>query len=158
MRIGYNTEVVGVEGEEHISAVRVRGSNGEIKAEPTSGLFVFIGAKPRTDFLPSSIAKDAQGFLLTGPEAANDLGWKESRRPFSLETSLPGVFAAGDCRSRTVKRVASAIGDGAAALTGVHAFLEYMQQRRGAESLTAIFSRVCVEPCVSSATQTMALG
>jgi thioredoxin reductase (NADPH) len=157
VKIRYNTEVVGVEGEDRVSALRVRESNDEIKSEPTAGLFVFIGAKPRTDFLPLSIAKDAQGFLLTGPDAANDSGWKESRLPFSLETSLPGVFAAGDCRSRAVKRVASAIGDGAAAVTGVHAFLE--QQRRNADNLGAMpFSSVCIEPCVSSATQVMALG
>jgi thioredoxin reductase (NADPH) len=86
-------------------------------------LFVFIGAKPRTDFLPPSIVRNDKGFLLTGNEVAHLPEWKEPRPPCNVETSLPGVFAAGDCRSGTPKRVAFAIGDGAAAVTSVHNFL-----------------------------------
>lgn len=126
VRIRFRTEVVGVEGVEHISAVHLREPNGEVTREFTSGLFVFIGAKPRTDFLPSSIARNERGFLLTGPEVALLPAWKEPRPPCVVETSLPGVFAAGDCRNATPKRVAFAIGDGASAVTSVHNFFGRM--------------------------------
>jgi thioredoxin reductase (NADPH) len=124
VRIRYNTDVVGIEGVDHICSVRIREPNGEIKEEFTSGLFVFIGAKPRTDFLPSSVVRNDQGFVLTGLDVAVLPVWKEPRPPCTVETSLPGVFAAGDCRSGSPKRVAFAIGDGATAVTSVHKFLE----------------------------------
>ncbi len=124
IRIRYNSEIVGIEGVDHICGVHVRDPNGAIKEEFTSGLFVFIGAKPRTDFLPSSIVRNDQGFVLTGQDVAPLPVWKEPRPPCTVETSLPGVFAAGDCRSGSPKRVAFAIGDGATAVTSVHKFLE----------------------------------
>jgi thioredoxin reductase (NADPH) len=130
IRIRYNTEVVGIEGVDNLCGVHVREPNGEIKEEFTSGLFVFIGAKPRTDFLPPTILRNEQGFLLTGQEVANLSAWKEPRPPCTVETSLPGVFSAGDCRSGSPKRVAFAIGDGAAAVTSVHKFLENTYQQR----------------------------
>jgi thioredoxin reductase (NADPH) len=137
VRIRYNTEVVGIDGVDHVCGVRVRESNGEIKEEFTSGLFVFIGAKPRTDFLPASIVRNQQGYLLTGQEVASLSAWKESRPPCAVETSLPGVFAAGDCRSGSPKRVAFAIGDGATAVTSVHKFLESaFPQRRSGEFIS----------------------
>jgi thioredoxin reductase (NADPH) len=120
VRIRFRTEVMGVEGVEHISAVHVRESNGKLKKEFTSGVFVFIGAKPRTGFLPATVSRNERGFLLTGPEVALLPAWKEPRPPCTVETSLPGVFAAGDCRNGTPKRVAFAIGDGASAVTSVH--------------------------------------
>jgi thioredoxin reductase (NADPH) len=123
IRVRYNTELVRVEGVEHICGLHVRESNGETHEEFTSGLFVFIGAKPRTDFLPAPIIRNAQGFVLTGQEVASLPEWKEPRPPCLVETSLSGVFAAGDCRSGTPKRVAFAIGDGATAVTSVHKFL-----------------------------------
>jgi len=123
VRIRYGSEVVGVDGVERICGLRIREPNGEIREEFTVGLFVFIGAKPRTDFLPQAIARDEKGFLLTGPEVALLAAWKEPRPPCSVETSLPGVFAAGDCRHGTAKRVAFAIGDGASAVASVHNFL-----------------------------------
>jgi thioredoxin reductase (NADPH) len=127
VRIRYNTEVVGIEGVDHICGVRIREPNGEITEEFTSGLFVFTGAKPRTAFLPSSIVRNDHGFVLTGQEVAVLPAWKEPRPPCTVETSLPGVFAAGDCRSGSPKRVAFAIGDGATAVTSVHKFLEGMR-------------------------------
>jgi thioredoxin reductase (NADPH) len=130
IRIRCNTEVVGIEGVDHICGVHVRDSNGAIKEEFTSGLFVFIGAKPRTDFLPSSIVRNDQGFVLTGQDVALLPVWKEPRPPCTVETSLPGVFAAGDCRSGSPKRVAFAIGDGATAVTSVHKFLEGTRPER----------------------------
>ena len=122
VRIRFRSEAVAVEGVEHISAVHIREANGKVKKEFTAGLFVFIGAKPRTVFLPAVIARNERGFLLTGPEVALPPTWTEPRPPCTVETSLPGVFAAGDCRNRTPKRVAFAIGDGAAAVTSVHNF------------------------------------
>jgi thioredoxin reductase (NADPH) len=129
VRIRYRTEIAGVAGVECIRSIRMREPDGAIKEEPTSGLFVFIGAKPRTDFLPPSIVRDEKGFLMTGPDIAALPAWKELRPPCNLETSLPGVFAAGDCRSRTTKRVAFAIGDGASAVTSVHNFFARLQER-----------------------------
>lgn len=117
-----NWVVGGPRGVEHISSIHLREPNGEVTRELTSGLFVFIGAKPRTDFLPSSIVRNEKGFILTGAEVAILPAWKEARPPCVVETSLPGVFAAGDCRNGTPKRVAYAIGDGAAAVTSVHNF------------------------------------
>jgi thioredoxin reductase (NADPH) len=134
VRIRYRCEVVGVDGDHHISSVQVREPSGEISEECTSGLFVFVGTKPRTDFLPPSIVRDDKGFLLTGPEVAPLSAWKETRPPCAAETSLSGVFAAGDCRRSTPKRVAFAIGDGASAVTSVHNFLgRARQESAGAE-------------------------
>ena len=109
-----------IEGTEHIAAVSLRGDDGNVVREETAGLFIFIGAKPRTDFLPPELARDDKGFVLTGPDMAAAGHWQETHPPEPLETSLPGVFASGDCRSGTTKRVAFAIGDGALAVTCVH--------------------------------------
>jgi thioredoxin reductase (NADPH) len=137
IRIRYNTEVVGILGVDHICGVRVREPNGETKEELTSGLFVFIGAEPRTDFLPASIVRIEQGYLLTGQEVGSLSVWKEPRPPCTVETNLPGVFAAGDCRSGSPKRVAFAIGDGAAAVASVHKFLEStFPERRSGEFIS----------------------
>jgi thioredoxin reductase (NADPH) len=89
---------------------------------PADALFVLIGAHPLTDWLPSDIATDPHGFLLTG----DDLGdaWPLARRPFAQETSIPRVFAAGDVRHGSVKRVAAAVGDGATAVQHIHGVLE----------------------------------
>ena len=124
VRIRYNTEVVGISGSEHLQSVQLRQSDGNVAEEPSLGLFVFIGAKPRTDFLPAAIAKDNKGFLITGPALTEASAWSESRPPSDVETSLPGVFAAGDCRGGTAKRVAFAMGDGGTAVSAVHSFLE----------------------------------
>jgi thioredoxin reductase (NADPH) len=134
VRIRYQSEVVGVDGDEFARAVRIREPTGVIKEEPTSGLFIFVGAKPRTDFLPASVARDDKGFLVTGPEVAVRTGWTEGRPPCEVETSLPGVFAAGDCRGGTAKRVAFAIGDGAAAVMSVHNFLARARAQKIAAS------------------------
>jgi thioredoxin reductase (NADPH) len=124
--IRYRTEVASLEGADRIEAVWLRGADGRLTREPTSGLYVFIGSKPRTSFLPPSIAKDEFGFVLTGSAAGSHPLWKENRPPGALETTLPGVFASGDCRSGTTKRIAFAIGDGAMAVTGIH---EHLQTR-----------------------------
>ena len=89
---------------------------------------MFIGAQPLTDWLPGEIRRDSSGFVLTGPDLTADdrrpAGWPLQRDPYLLEASVPGVFAAGDVRASSVKRVASAVGEGALAVTLVHRYLE----------------------------------
>ena len=119
----YNTEVESILGDECISGIVLRDRDGNCSREDTCGLFIFIGGTPCTAFLPEGLMRDDKGFVLTGPAVNDAPGWKEERAPYLLETSYPGVFAAGDCRSGTVKRVASAIGDGTLAITCVHQYL-----------------------------------
>ena len=101
---------------------------GTTATVPASHLFVFIGAAPLTDWLHGTLQRDVGGFLLTGPdllrEGRRPPGWPLDRDPYLLESSVPGVFAAGDVRSESVKRVASAVGEGAMAVTLVHRYLE----------------------------------
>jgi thioredoxin reductase (NADPH) len=123
IEVRYHTQVTAIEGTEHIGAVHLRDDDGKVAREETTGVFIFIGAKPRTDFLPAELARDDKGFALTGSAVAKLESWKERRRPEALETSLPGVFASGDCRSGSTKRVAFAIGDGALAVSCVHNLL-----------------------------------
>ena len=91
---------------------------------PTPALFVLIGAQPRTDWLANTIQRDAKGFILTGPDMKLDAAdWPLDRSPMRFETSMPGVFAAGDVRSGSAKRVGSAVGEGAVAMPFVHEYL-----------------------------------
>jgi thioredoxin reductase (NADPH) len=92
----------------------------------TPGVFSFIGADPRTSWLPPEIERDGKGFVRTRMELARSLHWTSRRQPFLLVTSRPGVFAAGDVRSGSVKRVASAVGEGAMAVQFVHEYLKHM--------------------------------
>ena len=91
-------------------------------------LFVFIGAAPTTDWLDGVVARDSRGFVLTGPDIAVGgepiKGWTLERAPYLLETNVPGVFAIGDVRSESTKRVASAVGEGAMAVMLVHRYVE----------------------------------
>jgi thioredoxin reductase (NADPH) len=104
-----------------LRALRVRGPGGE-EALPADACFVFIGALPRTDWLDGVVRRDERGFILAGPDVAGD-GWPLARDPYLLETSVPGVFVAGDVRARSIKRVASAVGEGSMAITLVHQYL-----------------------------------
>jgi thioredoxin reductase (NADPH) len=114
-------------GDGHLTAVEVVNSKtGEEHTAETPAVFSFIGAVPRTDWLPAEIERDAKGFVLTGPSLATSPHWTARRHPFLLETSRPGVFAAGDVRSGSVKRVASAVGEGAMAVQFVHEYLKEM--------------------------------
>jgi len=88
---------------------------------PAGGLFVLIGAQPFTDWLPEAIKRDQWGFILTGPDTGQD--WPLPRPPFLLETTLPGVFAVGDVRHGSMKRVAAAVGDGSTAIRLIHDYL-----------------------------------
>jgi thioredoxin reductase (NADPH) len=117
--------VSAVEGNGHLTTVCIRESNDETRLR-TTALFLFIGADPNTSWLSGCIELDAKGFVLTGPqlprETVDNARWRAiGRAPFLLETSLPGVFAAGDVRSGSVKRCASAVGEGAITVSFVHA-------------------------------------
>jgi thioredoxin reductase (NADPH) len=120
-----HVEVDAVEGDRTITGLRVRDvKDGSSRDLDCSAVFVFIGAKPRTDWLPSSIAVDTKGFILTGADAAKSDRWPlTDREPCSVETTCPGAFAAGDVRSGTTKRVAFAVGDGALAVACAHRVL-----------------------------------
>jgi thioredoxin reductase (NADPH) len=120
------TQVMEAIGDERLAALKLRGPSGEAQV-PASSLFVFIGAVPVTAWLPSCILRDEKGFLLAGPDLSKDGKlpevWLERREPFLLESSVPGVFVAGDVRSGSVKRVASAVGEGSIAVQFVHQYL-----------------------------------
>jgi thioredoxin reductase (NADPH) len=120
-----HVEVETVEGDQALDGLRLRNrEDGGIRHLDCSAVFVFIGAQPRTDWLPPCIAIDAKGFILTGAEAAKSDRWPlKDREPCTVETTCPGVFAAGDVRSNTTKRVAFAVGDGALAVTCAHRVL-----------------------------------
>ena len=112
-------------GDGYLSAVEiVNERTGEKRTLQTAALFSFIGATPRTDWLPPEIEKDEKDFVRTGIALANSPDWTLKRQPFLLETSQPGVFAAGDVRSGSVKRVASAVGEGSMSVQFVHEFLK----------------------------------
>ena len=95
---------------------------GERTVEPVDACFVFIGAMPRTDWLDGVVARDERGFILAGLDVKVD-GWPLQRDPFPLETSVPGVLVAGDVRARSIKRVASAVGEGSMAVSLIHQYL-----------------------------------
>ncbi len=123
------TEVVAAHGGDHLEAVTLCDSKqGNLSTSPCGHLFVFIGAEPRTEWLDGAVKRDARGFVCTGPDLLvggdRPTGWDRDRDPFYLECSVPGVFAAGDVRANSVKRVASAVGEGAMAVTLVHRYLE----------------------------------
>ena len=120
-----HVEVDGVVGNGTITGLRLRDVRQKtIRDLDCSAIFVFIGAQPRTDWMPPSIAVDAKGFILTGADAAKSDRWPlTEREPCSVETTCPGVFAAGDVRSGTTKRVAFAVGDGALAVACAHRVL-----------------------------------
>jgi thioredoxin reductase (NADPH) len=120
--VRYRTEVAGGDGGGRLEQLRLRHRDtGECRTEPADGLFVLIGAEPFTDWLPEAVSRDHWGFILTGPDLA--ARWTQPREPYLLESSTPGVFAVGDVRHGSVKRVASAVGDGSIAIRLVHEYL-----------------------------------
>jgi thioredoxin reductase (NADPH) len=122
-----NTTIRRMNGNSHLGSVElVNSKTGEERTVATPGVFSFIGADPRTGWLPPEIERDEKGFVRTGAELAQSPHWTDGRQPFLLETSRPGVFAAGDVRSGSVKRVASAVGEGAMAVQFVHERLKHM--------------------------------
>jgi len=121
-----HTQVVEAFGEERLEALQLKGPEGEHRV-PASSLFVFIGAAPGTAWLPDGILRDEHGFVLAGPDLRTDgkppAGWREKREPFLLESSIPGIFVAGDVRHGSIKRVASAVGEGSIAVQFAHQYL-----------------------------------
>jgi thioredoxin reductase (NADPH) len=116
------TVATAAEGNGHLSRVRVRNGDSSEETLDCDACFVFIGALPRTDWLDGVVARDERGFILAGPDA-KDNGWPLQREPYLLETNVPGVFVAGDVRARSIKRVASAVGEGSMAVSLIHQYL-----------------------------------
>ena len=116
VRLG--TEIVGGGGDGWLEQLVLRDrADGSRETVDADGLFVMIGARPHTEWLPPGIDRDGQGFVLTDTDLPDDRHWPLDRSPFPLETSMPGVFAAGDARHGSVKRVASAVGEGSVAIS-----------------------------------------
>jgi thioredoxin reductase (NADPH) len=126
IEVRYSSEVVAATGDGHLEALSLADRRtGAVEEVASSWLFVFIGASPRTAWLGSEVVRDHKGFIVTGQDLAAlpALRWPLARAPFALETSVPGVFAAGDVRLDSMKRVASAVGEGAMAVHLVHRYL-----------------------------------
>lgn len=129
IRLLANSEVIEARGKIHLEEICVKNNQtGEITVFPAAAMFIFIGALPRTEMVRNMVELDPAGFIITGPDLFRDgqwpKTWVEKRDPFLLETSCPGVFAAGDVRHSSIKRVASAVGEGAVTVALVHQYLK----------------------------------
>ncbi|HZB10541.1 MAG TPA: NAD(P)/FAD-dependent oxidoreductase, partial [Rubrobacter sp.] len=123
-----DTNVVSVEGKEHLERITAKNTvTGETETTAAHSLFIFIGAAPKTEWLDGVVERDERGFILSGPDLMHEgkrpKGWRPDRDPFLLETSVPGIFVAGDVRHGSVKRCASAVGEGSIAIQFVHQYL-----------------------------------
>jgi thioredoxin reductase (NADPH) len=127
IRVEPRTQVVSVTGNDHLECITVECADQQRQIRQTNSLFVFIGAAPRTDFLGDTVMRDKNGFIMTGPDLIVDgkrpPGWPLDRDPFLLEASVPGIFCAGDVRHQSIKRVASAVGEGSIAVQFTHQYL-----------------------------------
>jgi thioredoxin reductase (NADPH) len=129
IRVETRSEVVAVHGDEQLEAIEVVDRRtGATSRRDAKVLFVLIGAKAATDWLPSEISRDEHGFVSTGTDALKADQWTADREPFALETSAPGIFAVGDIRSGSVKRVAASVGEGGVAIALVHRYLQLSLQ------------------------------
>jgi thioredoxin reductase (NADPH) len=123
VEIRTGAQAVAAEGEDgRLKRLQIRDADGDVAPLELDACFVFIGAAPRTDWLAGVVARDQRGFILAGAEV-RDAGWPLPRDPFLLETSVPGIFVAGDVRARSMKRVASAVGEGSMAVSLMHEYL-----------------------------------
>ena len=118
------TEIVEGGGEQRLEYLSIRDAEGNVATEPADAVFVLIGATPNTAWLPDSIQRDKYGFILTDVPS-------DERPPFMFESTLPGVFAVGDVRAGSVKRVASAVGEGSVVVSQIHRYLEQLRARAG---------------------------
>lgn len=127
IRLRALTELERCEGTDRVERVALKPAAGECQVEEIDAVFIFIGTKPRSDWLPADVLRDSKGLVLTGRDLSADARfpriWKERREPMLLETSVPGVFAAGDVRCNCMNRVASAVGEGSMAVRFVHDYL-----------------------------------
>jgi thioredoxin reductase (NADPH) len=135
-----NHTVVGAHGAGRLESIAVQDlASGRTEQVPAEGLFIFIGASPRTEWLAEVVMRDPDGFVLSGEDLTCDgslpRGWPLKRKPYRLESSLPGVFVAGDVRKRSVKRLACAVGEGAMAVEDIHQYMRGKQ--RGVGSVDA---------------------
>lgn len=125
-----NSEVTEVRGENRLEFITIKNTlTGKLQTFPSHGLYIFIGAVPHTDVLAGLIERDATGFILTGPDLIEDdrerpIGWTLKRQPYLLETNVPGIFAAGDVRHGSMKRVAASVGEGSIAVQLIHQYLK----------------------------------
>jgi len=122
------TQLVEVHGDEKLEALSYScGRSGTVERVSANSVFIFIGAEPRTEWLDGVVTRDARGFILTGPDLSaagkTPAGWPEERDPYLLETNVPGIFAVGDVRHGSIKRVASGVGEGSIAIQFVHNYL-----------------------------------
>jgi thioredoxin reductase (NADPH) len=125
IRVETRSEIVAAHGSDRLEAIDVVDrSTGQTSRRDTAVLFVLIGADATTDWLPAEIARDEHGFVVTGAEAVRSGRWYADREPFALETSAPGIFAIGDIRSGSVKRVAASVGEGGVAINFVHRYFQ----------------------------------
>jgi thioredoxin reductase (NADPH) len=133
------SQVVGVEGTDHLEAIIIEDRrNGQRRREPTDALFVFIGADAKTEWLPPAVICDERGYVCTGRDVTDLVAqrhgsWPLERDPYLLETSVPGVFAVGDVRHGSIKRVASGVGEGSMAIAFIHQYLS--ERQAGVESI-----------------------
>ena len=125
IEVRYRSEVVGGGGEGRLEYLTLQDlTSGETSEVEAAAMFILIGARPHTDWLPETIERDRRGFVLTGVDVGREEGWSLEHSPLMLETSVPGLFAVGDVRHRSVKRVASAVGEGSVVVPQVHEYLE----------------------------------
>lgn len=124
-----HSELVDAYGDDHLEAIAIRNSQtGGTSRRDAAALFILIGADAETAWLPRAIERDARGYVLTGPDVLRNGRWTLERDPYLLETSVPGIFAVGDVRAGSVKRVAAAVGEGSMAIAFVHQYLAYAAQ------------------------------
>jgi thioredoxin reductase (NADPH) len=129
IEVRLRTSVEAVEGKGRLEAVSLRDADsGDCRSVPAAALFIFIGAVPHSELVAGVVERNSAGFILTGPDLMRDgrrpRGWTLPRDPFLLETSVPGIFAAGDVRHGAVRRVASAVGEGAICVSLIHQYLK----------------------------------
>jgi thioredoxin reductase (NADPH) len=128
IQVWAHASVAEAHGTSHLEEVSILCSDtNKVERVPANAMFIFIGALPRTDWLGDLVERDERGFLLTGPDLIHDgerpRGWTLDRDPFLLETNIPGIFAVGDVRHGSVKRVASSVGEGSVAVQFIHQYL-----------------------------------
>jgi thioredoxin reductase (NADPH) len=128
IEVRLTSSVVEAAGEDHLERIALQNSaSGQKEIVPTQALFILIGAAPHTDWLNGVVARDERGFIRSGPDLSmhgeRPKGWKLDRDPYLLETSVPGIFVAGDVRHGSIKRCASAVGEGSITVQFVHQYL-----------------------------------